>query len=108
MEAWNFQAEHKNLLQLGIPQIRVHVCSNLREFKDKLPEADAVAVWHFKEEWLVKAPRLKLIATPAAGNDWISWKAPENLKISFGGFHGTMIAESVIGAIFHFLKAFSL
>ena len=108
VDAWNFKAKHKSLLKSRIPEAAVHVCLNSREFKDKLPEADAVVVWYFKEEWLVKAPRLKLIATPAAGNDWISLKTPKNLKISFGGFHGTMIAESVIGAIFHFLKAFSL
>ena len=108
MEAWNFKAEHRSLLQSRIPEAAVHVCENSREFKDRLPEADAVVVWYFKEEWLVKASRLKFISTPAAGNDWISWKGPENLKISFGGFHGTMIAESVIGAIFHFLKAFPL
>ena len=108
VEAWNFKAEHKNLLQLRIPQTTVHVCVNSMEFKNRLPEADAVVVWYFKEEWLIKAPRLKLIATPAAGRDWISWKPPETLKISYGGFHGPMIAESVIGAIFHFLKAFPL
>ena len=108
VEAWNFKAEHKNLLRLRIPETAVHVCANSKEFKDKLPEADAVVVWYFKEEWLIKALRLKLIATPAAGSDWISWKAPETLRISFGGFHGPMIAESVIGAIFHFLKAFPL
>ena len=108
VEAWNFKAEHKSLLQSRMPEAAVHVCANSREFKDRLPEADAVVVWYFKEEWLAKASRLKLIATPAAGNDWISWKTPKNLKILFGGFHGTMIAESVIGAIFHFLKAFPL
>ena len=108
VDAWNFKAKHKSLLKSRIPEAAVHVCLNSSEFKDKLPEADAVVVWYFKEEWLVKASRLKLIATPAAGNDWLSWKAPKNLKILFGGFHGTMIAESVIGAIFHFLKAFPL
>lgn len=108
MDAWNFKAEHKSLLKSLIPEATVHVCANSREFKDLLPEADAVVVWYFKEEWLAKASKLKFIATPAAGKDWISWKAPESLKVSFGGFHGTMIAESVIGAIFHFLKAFSL
>ena len=108
VDAWNFKDEHKNLLQLRLPGATVHVCANSREFKDELPEADAVMVWYFKEDWLIKAPGLKLIATPAAGNDWIPWKPPETLRISFGGFHGPMIAESVVGAIFHFLKVFPL
>ena len=108
VDVWNFKSEHMALLQSLLPGTAVQVCTNAKEFKDKLPEADAVIVWVFKEEWLENAPKLKLIATPAAGNDWISWQPPANLKLSFGGFHGLMIAESVIGAMLHFLKAFPL
>ncbi len=108
MDAWNFKPEHKALLQSRLPGTAVQVCANSKEFKDKLPEADAVVVWFFKEEWLENAPKLKLIATPAAGNDWIPWQPPANLKFSFGGFHGPMMAESVIGAMLYFLKALPL
>jgi phosphoglycerate dehydrogenase-like enzyme len=108
VDVWNFKPEHKALLQSRLPGTEVQVCANSKEFKDKLPEADAVIVWVFKEEWLENAPKLKLIATPAAGNDWISWQPPAKLKLSFGGFHGPMMAESVIGAMLHFLKAFPL
>ena len=108
VDAWNFKPEHKALLQSHFPETAVQVCVNSKEFKDKLPEADAVIVWVFKEGWLENAPKLKLIATPAAGNDWIPWQPPASLKLSFGGFHGPMMAESVIGAMLHFLKAFPL
>jgi D-2-hydroxyacid dehydrogenase (NADP+) len=108
VDAWNFKSEHQALLQSHLPETAVQVCANSKEFKDRLPEADAVIVWVFKEEWLENAPKLKLIATPAAGNDWIPWQPPANLKLSFGGFHGPMIAESVIGAMLYFLKALPL
>lgn len=108
VDVWNFKLEHRDLLQSRLPETAVQVCANSKEFKDKLGEADAVIVWFFKEEWLENAPKLKLIATPAAGNDWISWQPPANVKLSFGGFHGSMMAESVIGAMLHFLKAFPL
>lgn len=108
MDVWNFKPEHKALLQSRLSETEVQVCVNSKEFKDKLPEADAAIAWFFKEEWLENAPRLKLIATPAAGNDWISWQPPTHLKLSFGGFHGPMMAETVIGAMLHFLKAFPL
>lgn len=108
VDVWNFKPEHKALLRSHLPGSEVKVCKNSKEFKEKLPEADAAIVWFFKEEWLENAPKLKLIATPAAGNDWISWQPSANLKLSFGGFHGPMIAESVIGAMLHFLKAFPL
>ena len=108
VEAWNFRPEHKALLEGRIPGLRVDICLNSKDFKDRLPQAEAVIVWFFKEKWLGSASRLKLIATPAAGNDWIEVEPTENLSISFGGFHGSLIAESVIGAMLYFLKAFPL
>ena len=70
VDAWNFKPEHQALLQSLLPETAVQVCANSKEFKDRLPEADAVIVWVFKEGWLENAPKLKLIATPAAGNEF--------------------------------------
>ena len=70
--------------------------------------SEAVIVWFFKKQWLESALELKLIATPAAGNDWIEVEAEQGLQIFFGGFHGSLIAESVVGAMLYFLKAFPL
>ena len=106
VDTWNFKPKHKALLESHLPGAEVQVCSNSKEFKDNLFEADAVLVWFFKEAWLANAPKLKLIATPAAGKDWIPWQPPKNLKLSFGGFHGQIISESIIGAMLHFIKAF--
>ncbi len=107
VDAWNFKPEHKDILQAQVAGLEVTVCYRSADFLKHLPEARAVAVWFFKKEWLAQAPNLQLIATPAAGNDWVDVEPSENLKISHGGFHGMMIAESVAGAIFYFCKAFS-
>jgi D-2-hydroxyacid dehydrogenase (NADP+) len=104
VDAWNFKPEHKEILEKA--GFEVTVCYHSADFLRHLPDAEAVAVWYFKKEWLAQAPKLKLIATPAAGNDWIDVEPSERLKISHGGFHGLMIAESVVGAIFYFCKAF--
>lgn len=108
VDTWNFKPEHQEILEAEVPGLNVTVCYNSGEFRERLPNAEAVAVWYFKKEWLGKAPQLKLIATPAAGTDWIEVQASVNLKVSHGGFHGWMIAESVTGAIFYFCKAFAL
>ena len=108
VEAWNFKPQHKVLLERLVPGLSVEVCLNSKDFKDQLPQFDAAIVWFFKEKWLESAPNLKLIATPAAGKDWIEVESDEDLKVSFGGFHGSLIAESVIGSMFYFLKAFPL
>ena len=108
VEAWNFKPEHQTLLERRAPGLKVEVCLNSREFKERLPKSEAVIIWFFKRQWLESAPKLKLIATPAAGKDWIEVEAGAGLQISFGGFHGSLIAESVVGAMLYFLKAFPL
>ncbi|MBC8286491.1 MAG: D-2-hydroxyacid dehydrogenase [Nitrospinae bacterium] len=108
VEAWNFRPDHKALLENRVPGLKVEVCQNSKDFKDRLPQSEAVIVWFFKESWLDSAPRLKLIATPAAGKDWVEVESGEGLQVSFGRFHGGLIAESVVGAMLYFLKAFPL
>ena len=108
VEAWNFRPEHQALLERRVPGLKVEVCLNSKDFKDRLPQFEGAIVWFFKEQWLKSALELKLIATPAAGKDWIEVEAGEGLQVSFGGFHGSLIAESVIGSMLYFLKAFPL
>jgi phosphoglycerate dehydrogenase-like enzyme len=106
VKAWNFAPRHLVPLRKAIPNSEIIVCNGSKEFLGHLPSAEAVVVWHFKKDWLASAPQLRLIATPAAGKDWIEVQETEKIKISFGGFHGSMIAESIVGAIFYFCKAF--
>lgn len=106
VEAWNFQDRHKEQFSRHFSGLSVVVCRNSKEFLARLPEADGVIVWYFKREWEKAAPRLKWIATPAAGKDWIDVESGSNLPVLFGGFHGLMMAESVLGAALYFCKAF--
>ena len=105
VQAWNFLPSHRKLLEDSVPGLNVSICLSLKEFLDRLPEAEVIIVWIFNADWLEKAPNLKFIFTPAAGKDWIKLDK-STVKISYGRFHGPMIAESIIGAIFYFLKAF--
>ena len=74
----------------------------------KLPEAEGVLVWYFKTEWEKTATQLKWIATPAAGREGIGLEPDSRLRVLFGGFHGLMMAESVLGAMLYFCKAFQV
>ena len=64
-------------------------------FLRALPKATHAIVWNFKEEWFAKAPRLRVLATPAAGQEFVPTKGPKGVKIHFGHFHGEIMAESV-------------
>ena len=105
VQAWNFLSSHGRFLENNVPGLKVSICLNSKEFLDCLPQAEVIVVWFFNADWLEKAPNLKFIFTPAAGKDWIKLDK-STVRVSNGRFHGPMIAESIIGAIFYFLKAF--
>ena len=105
VQAWNFLPIHRKLLEDSVLGLNVSIWLNLKEFLDRLPEAEIVIVWFLKNDWLEKAINLELIVTPAAGRDWVNLGTSE-IKVSYGRFHGPMIAESILGAVFYFLKAF--
>ena len=105
VQAWNFSPIHRKLLEDSVPGLNVSICLNLKEFLVRLPETEIVIVWFFKNDWLEKAINLELIVTPAAGRDWVNLETSK-IKVSYGRFHGPMIAESILGAVFYFLKAF--
>ena len=106
VETWNFQNRQKEQLSRHFSEFSVVVCRNSKEFLVNLPAAEGVIVWYFKPEWEKAAAQLKWIATPAAGKDWIELNPGSNLPVLFGGFHGLMMAESVLGAALNFCKAF--
>ena len=66
-------------------------------FLKALPQASHVVTWHFRAEWFARSPRLKLLATPAAGRELLPTLAPPGVRLHFGHFHGAIIAETVIG-----------
>ena len=75
-------------------------------FLKALPKATHALVWNFKAEWFAKAPRLKVLATPAAGQEFVPTKGPKGVKIHFGHYHGMLIAESVLGFMLCWVKGF--
>ena len=77
-----------------------------RAFLKALPKATHAITWHFKADWFAKAPRLKVLATPAAGQEFVPTKGPKGVKIHFGHYHGQIMAESVLGFILCWAKGF--
>ena len=82
----------KGLVPRGSRVVRVR---SERAFLKELPRATHAIVWHFRREWFGVAKRLELLATPAAGREFVPETGPRGVKIHFGGFHGPIMAESV-------------
>lgn len=77
-----------------------------REFLRALPQATHAIVWNFKDAWFAKSPRLKVLATPAAGQEFVPTKGSKGVKIHFGHYHGAIISESVVGFMLAWAKGF--
>ena len=75
-------------------------------FLKALPAATHAIVWSFKTEWFARAPKLKLLATPGAGRELVAKEGPAGVKIHFGGYHGVIIAETVVGFMFAWAHGF--
>ena len=75
-------------------------------FLRALPCATHAIVWHFREEWFAAARRLRVLATPAAGREFVPAKGPPGVTIHFGGFHGKIMAESVAAFILGWARGF--
>jgi len=76
-------------------------------FLKALPGATHAVVWHFRKEWFARAPKLKVLATPAAGRELVAWRdAPAGVKVHFGAFHGSIISETVLGFLLAWTRGF--
>ena len=99
VQYFNFTETQKIKLKKNIDNIQVTLNNNSEPFKESLKNADIAIVWVFKQEWLKIAPKLKWIVTPAAGKDFFKLNLPENISITYGSFHGKIMAETIIGMI---------
>ena len=93
----------KTLVPGGARVVRV---TSERAFLRALPKATHAIVWNFKREWFSLAPRLRLLATPAAGQELVPTEGPRGVKIHFGGFHGDIMAESVAAFVLAWSRGF--
>ena len=75
-------------------------------FLRALPKATHAITWQFKAEWFAKAPKLKVLATPAAGQEFVPTKGPKGVKIHFGHYHGQIMSESVAAFVLAWAHGF--
>ena len=75
-------------------------------FLKALPRATHAIVWRFRPEWFAHAPRLKALATPAAGQEFVPTVGPKGVKIHFGHYHGEIMAESVAAFVLAWARGF--
>lgn len=94
-------AQVERFIQLLPPHadVPVHCCRSQDEFLHLLPQATAVLVWSFQQEWFALAPHLAHICTPAAGRDYFHITPPPTVTLHYGTFHSAIMAETALAAV---------
>lgn len=77
----------------------VRLCRTEAQFTSLLPQATAVFVWSFRQEWFALAPKLRHVCTPAAGRDYFRVTPPPRVEMHYGSFHGAIMGETALGAM---------
>ena len=94
---WRLTPEQAARLERELPGVTVALCADEAAFLAALPTAEVAVVWRFDAAWLARAPHLRWLATPAAGRDYFQLPATAGVTVSYGHFHGELMAETVLG-----------
>jgi D-2-hydroxyacid dehydrogenase (NADP+) len=102
VRAFQVQAEQLDVLRLRHPQHRFLAVHSEAELLRELPDAEAALVWSFAGAWYARGPRLRFVATPAAGREKLEPDASGRVRAVHGHFHGKIMAESLLAMmLFH-------
>jgi D-2-hydroxyacid dehydrogenase (NADP+) len=73
---------------------------------EALPDASVVVTWDFRPEWYARAPRLTWVATPSAGRERVVADPSGRVRVSYGTFHGAIMAESLLAMVLFMNRRF--
>ncbi len=102
VKAFSVTDEHIKRIRNRFPLWDIFRVTDETSFLEHLDLADLVITWKFKAQWYYKAPKLKALFTPAAGQDWIEKVKDFDVAVFHGTFHGTIMAESLLSMILYF------
>lgn len=99
VDAFHFTADDLLRLTERVPGITLRVHESGAGLIEAARKADCILTWEFEEAWYPRCPNLKTIFTPAAGSDWVAPDPTGRVRLVHGTFHGSLLAESLLGAI---------
>lgn len=99
LSSFRMDDEQAERLAKRLPTWQVVNAHTEEEFLKALPTASVVCVWRFLQEWFALAPKLRVVSTPAAGQDYFAVEWPTGVEYWNGGFHGALMAETAVGML---------
>jgi D-2-hydroxyacid dehydrogenase (NADP+) len=104
VRAFSVQSEQIARLKQRHPHLDVRLARSEAELLDALPDAEAALVWSFAAAWYARGPRLRFVATPAAGRERVEPDPSGRVRTVHGHFHGKIMAESLLAMMLFFSR----
>ncbi len=82
-----------------VPELEVVYADSQEAFVRNLSKATYVMTFRFSNAWLPLTYRVKWLANPAAGKEVLGADLPERIRVTFGTFHGEIMAETAVGML---------
>ncbi|HYQ15012.1 MAG TPA: D-2-hydroxyacid dehydrogenase [Polyangiaceae bacterium] len=108
IRAFSVQAEQLARLRQRHPSLTFCVARDEQAFLKELADADAALIWRFSAAWYGAAPKLRFVATPAAGREKLEPDAERRVRALHGHFHGQIMAESLLAMVLFFSRRLDL
>jgi D-2-hydroxyacid dehydrogenase (NADP+) len=96
VRAFDLDTSQFEALRGAYPEHEFVIAHDQDTFLERLPTTELALVWHFRREWFARAPALRLVATPAAGREWVEQDPERRVRVRYGSFHGKIMAESLL------------
>lgn len=103
---WQLSPENASTLRAAFPNLDFRFTTTAA-VPDDLPDTQVYFGWRFAPEWFPLAPRLRWIASPAAGTDHLPVQQAEQAGVMVTrsyGFHGRPMAEHAMGLVLGFSR----
>ncbi|MFF2849681.1 D-2-hydroxyacid dehydrogenase [Streptomyces sp. NPDC058001] len=103
---WRLSADHERCLRASFADVEFRTATEAN-VPHQLADAHVYFGWRFEPSWLVGAPLLKWIASPAAGTDHLPVAEARSVGVELTrsyGFHGRPMAEHAMGLILGFSR----
>ncbi len=104
IEAFNISDDQFQSLKTRFPELLFKRVHSEEELISILAQAHIYFGLHMREHWYDHAPNLRIIATPAAGHDWIEPDPRRRVAVLHGSYHGSIMAESLLAMMFYFSR----
>jgi D-2-hydroxyacid dehydrogenase (NADP+) len=104
ISAFHAQPAQLDALAARHPEHVFQLVQGESAFLRALAEAEAALVWRFAADWYELGPRLRFVATPAAGREKLELDPSGRVPTVHGHFHGKIMAESLLAMVLFFSR----